>query len=39
MVINLNGLTLVPMEIKMAKREVYIKAKDENYASPGKKEV
>lgn len=37
--INKQGLTLVPIEIKMVNGDVEVNAKDENYRYPGKEEV
>jgi len=37
--INRQGLTLVPMEIKMINGDVYVRALDPNYEKPGKEEI
>lgn len=37
--INQQGLTLVPLEIKMVNEDVVVKAKDEDYAFPGSEEI
>lgn len=37
--INRQGLTLVPLDVRMVNGEVYIRAKDPRYATPGPDEV
>jgi len=37
--INQQGLTLVPLEIRVINGDILVKAKDENYALPGKEEI